>query len=48
LFSAHATKVELCLFGAQGKREIERIELPEFANEIWHALLLARPGTCYG
>ena len=23
LFSAHATKVELCLFDAQGKRELE-------------------------
>jgi isoamylase len=30
LFSAHATKVELCLFDAQGEQEIERIELPEY------------------
>ena len=29
LFSASATKVELCLFDEQGRREIERIELPE-------------------
>ena len=49
LFSAHATKVELCLFDAQGEREIERIELPEYTNEVWHALLPdARPGTFYG
>src|ERR1700736_199476 len=48
LFSAHATKVELCLFDAQGEREIERIELPEYTNEVWHALLPdARPGTFY-
>jgi pullulanase/glycogen debranching enzyme len=36
IFSANATKVELCLFDADGKEEIERIELPEFSNEIWH------------
>ena len=29
LFSAHAHKVELCLFDIEGKRELERIELPE-------------------
>src|SRR3546814_3727340 len=33
LFSAHATKVELCLFDEQGRREIERIELPEYRSE---------------
>ena len=48
LFSAHATKVELCLFDDQGKGEIERVELPEYTNEVWHALLPdARPGTFY-
>jgi glycogen operon protein len=29
LFSANATRVELCLFDNQGRRELERIELPE-------------------
>jgi isoamylase len=49
LFSAHATKVELCLFDAAGESEIERVELPEFTDEIWHAYLPdARPGTIYG
>ena len=49
LFSAHATKVELCLFDEQGEREIERIELPEFIDEVWHGFLPeARPGTIYG
>jgi isoamylase len=49
LLSAHATKVEPCLFDAQGEQEIERIELPEYANEIWHALLPdARPGKFCG
>ncbi|MGH7099290.1 MAG: glycogen debranching protein GlgX [Stellaceae bacterium] len=49
LFSAHAAKVELCLFDAAGDREIERIELPEFTDEVWHGYLPdARPGTIYG
>jgi glycogen operon protein len=49
LFSANATKVELCLFDDQGEREIERIELPEFTDEIWHGFLPdARPGSIYG
>jgi pullulanase/glycogen debranching enzyme len=29
LFSANAEKVELCLFDRQGRREVERIALPE-------------------
>jgi len=49
LFSAHATKVELCLFDDAGQTELERIELPEYTNEIWHGYLPdARPGTTYG
>ncbi|MFN3687279.1 glycogen debranching protein GlgX [Salinarimonas sp.] len=49
LFSANATKVELCLFDADGGREIERIELPEYTDEVWHGYLPdARPGTTYG
>ncbi len=49
LFSAHATKVELCLFDQAGEREIERIVLPEYTDEVWHGYLPdARPGTIYG
>jgi isoamylase len=49
LFSAHATKVELCLFDIDGKREIKRLELPEYTDEVWHGYLPeARPGTVYG
>src|ERR1044072_1783748 len=49
LFSAHATKVELCLFGTHGKTEEERIELPEYRDEIWHGYVPdLRPGTIYG
>jgi hypothetical protein len=49
LFSANATKVELCIFDDFGQREVDRIELPEFTDEIWHGFLPeARPGTIYG
>jgi isoamylase len=48
LFSANAKKVELCLFDIEGKRETERIELPEYTDEVWHGYLPdARPGTVY-
>ena len=49
LFSANATKVELCLFDASGENEIERIELPEYTDEIYHGYLPdAHPGLIYG
>ena len=49
LFSANATKVELCLFDRAGKRELERVELPEYTDEIWHGYLSdIRPGQLYG
>ncbi|MEI8397053.1 MAG: hypothetical protein WCF85_20195 [Rhodospirillaceae bacterium] len=49
LFSAHATKVELCLFDTRGRREVERITLPEYTDEIWHGYLPdACPGLLYG
>ena len=49
LFSANATKVVLCLFEDGGRREIERISLPEYTDEVWHGYLPdARPGTVYG
>ena len=49
LFSANATKVELCLFSPDGETEVERIELPEYTDEIYHGYLPeARPGMIYG
>jgi glycogen operon protein len=49
LFTASATRVELCLFDDSGEREVERIELPEFTDEVWHGFLPdARPGSIYG
>jgi isoamylase len=49
LFSANAAKVELCLFDASGRHEVQRIELRERTDEIWHCYLPeARPGLLYG
>ncbi|MEM5436269.1 glycogen debranching protein GlgX [Paraburkholderia diazotrophica] len=49
LFSANATKVELCLFDETGENELERIELPEYTDEVWHVHVAGlKPGTVYG
>jgi glycogen operon protein len=47
LFSANATRVEVCLF--ENDRETERIELPEYRDETWHGYVPdLRPGQVYG
>jgi glycogen operon protein len=49
LFSAHATRVELCLFDDTGERETARIDLPEYTDEIWHGYVSdVHPGAIYG
>ncbi len=49
LFSQHAEKVELCIFDATGRRELQRIELKERTDDAWHGYLPeARPGLLYG
>ncbi|HEY5131457.1 MAG TPA: 3-hydroxyacyl-CoA dehydrogenase family protein [Bradyrhizobium sp.] len=49
LFSANAQKVELCLFDSKGRRELERIELPERTEDVWHGYLNdVSPGQLYG
>jgi isoamylase len=49
LFSAHATRVELCLFDETGERETTRIDLPEYTDEIWHGYVPdVHPGAIYG
>lgn len=49
VFSANATKVEVCLFDSKGERETDRIELPEYTNQIFHGYLPAvGPGSFYG
>src|SRR6185503_1687941 len=48
LATAHATKVEVCLFDKDGK-EKERIVLPEYRGETWHGYVPdIGPGTFYG
>lgn len=49
LFSAHATRVELCLFSPNGRKELCRLPLPECTDEIWHGYLpTGEPGLLYG
>jgi glycogen operon protein len=49
VFSAHAQRVELCLFDPAGRREIARIELPDCTDEVFHGYLPdAKPGLLYG
>ena len=49
VFSAHAERIELCLFDPSGRREVARLTLPEFTDEIWHGYLPnARAGLLYG
>jgi glycogen operon protein len=49
LFSENAETVELCLFDGSGKRELERIALPEHTNEVWHGYVAGlNPGQLYG
>ncbi len=49
LFSSHATKVELCLFDRHGRRELDRIALPERDDDVWHGYLPdVLPGQLYG
>jgi isoamylase len=49
VFSAHAEKIELCLFDQAGRHEIARYTLPECTNEVWHGYLPGlQVGTLYG
>ena len=49
LFSEHAEGVDLCIFDATGRRELQRIPLSERTDQVWHCYLPeARPGMLYG
>jgi len=50
LFSAHATRVEVCLFDdPNAQREIERLALPERSEDVWHGYVPGLgPGQLYG
>jgi isoamylase len=36
VFSANATKIEVCLFSEDGRKELARLALPERDGDIWH------------
>jgi isoamylase len=49
VFSAHATRLELCLFDPTGRRQTARFDFPECSEGIWHGYLpYAQPGLVYG
>ena len=49
LFSAHASRVDLCLFDPSGRRQIACYTLPECTDEVWHGYLpRVRGGQLYG
>jgi isoamylase len=49
VFSAHAERIDLCLFEPSGRHEIAHYILPEFTDEIWHGYLPdAGGGLLYG
>ncbi len=49
LFSAHAERVELCLFDEAGSQELEHYEITQNDNNIWHIYLHGvKAGQVYG
>jgi isoamylase len=49
VFSAHAERIELCIFDPAGRREIARLDLPDCTDEVFHGYLpQGRPGLVYG
>ena len=49
LFSANATRVEVCLFDSDGRQETARVRLPELTDEVWHGHIAGiSPGQLYG
>ena len=49
VFSANATRIELCIFDPRGRQEVQRMDLPECTDEIWHGYLPdAQAGLIYG
>jgi isoamylase len=49
VFSANASKIKLCLYSPDGKRETARIALPERTGPVWHGFVADLPvGTLYG
>ncbi len=50
MYSSNATRVELCLYDAQGVAEVARCDLPGRTADVWHGLVPASrvgPGSHY-
>ena len=49
VFSAHAERIDLCLFDPTGRRQVATFTLPEHTDEVWHGYLPnAQVGVLYG
>jgi glycogen operon protein len=49
LYAPNAERVEVSLFESEGKRELGRVALPEFTDEVWHGYVHGiAPGQLYG
>ncbi|MGE0358789.1 MAG: glycogen debranching protein GlgX [Burkholderiales bacterium] len=49
VFSAHATRIELCLFDGGGATELARFALPERTGDVFHGFVPGlAPGSRYG
>jgi isoamylase len=49
VFSAHATRVDVCIFDEPGTTQIGCVTLPEYTDEVWHGLVPGlMPGARYG
>jgi len=45
VFAGNATQLELCLFDTSGRRELQRLDLPECTDGVWHGWV---PGVFAG
>jgi len=49
IFSAHAKRVDICLYGEQNNEPVRVITLTDHTNDIWHGFIpWVMPGTRYG
>ncbi len=49
VFSENATRMQLCLYSDDGRREVRRVDLPERDGDVWHGYISGlRPGQLYG
>jgi isoamylase len=49
VFSAHAERIDLCLFSPDGRKELTRLPFTERDGDVWHLHVGGlHPGTLYG